>query len=62
MTTSTPHDMQDNNPKETHYFDPATEKSLREEDSEAWNAVTGLLLTIVSMGLLLAVLSLFILV
>jgi hypothetical protein len=39
----------------TRVFDAATRHDLLAEDSEAWRAVCGVLLTIVSVGLLLAI-------
>jgi len=39
----------------TRVFDSATRHELLEEDSAAWRAVCGVLLTIVSVGLLLAI-------
>ncbi len=41
-------------------FDPAEQGSLRSEDSEAWFGVTGLLIFLASTGVLLAIVTLFI--
>lgn len=47
------------NPKHDEHFDEAESNQLLAEDSEAWNGVTGLLLFIVSIGLSLAFLTLY---
>jgi hypothetical protein len=41
-------------------FSDAARKSQRQEDSDAWYAVTGLLLAIVSVGVSLAVFTVFV--
>ena len=41
------------------YFDEATNKEFMESDSEAWYAIGAILLSIISIGLVLAFLAVF---
>ncbi|MCA9213292.1 MAG: hypothetical protein KDB27_09520 [Planctomycetales bacterium] len=41
------------------FFDEATNRQFMEEDSEAWNAICTILLTIISIGLGLAFLGVY---
>lgn len=40
-----------------HEFDADTQRELSDEDSFAWRSVTGLLIAIISIGLLIAVVA-----
>ncbi|MCA9262380.1 MAG: hypothetical protein KDA60_00970 [Planctomycetales bacterium] len=42
----------------THHFDDETEKQFMREDSEAWKAICTILMGIITIGLLLAGLAL----
>ena len=44
----------------SHYFDDLEEQRLLQEDGEAWRSVCGILLSIVSIGVGIAVLALLI--
>lgn len=45
---------------EIEEFDDATKQQFMDEDSEAWNSICTILLGIISIGLVLAVLAVFI--
>ena len=44
----------------THYFDELEELKLLHDDHEAWRAVCGILLSIVSLGVGIALIAIFV--
>ena len=49
-----------NHPVWTHEFDEQRRQQQLQDDSQAWRAVTGVLITIVSVGVCLAILTVWI--
>lgn len=53
--TSGPNPQTSSTDSPTSFFSAQTHKELRDEDSQAWTAIVGLLLGIISMGVVLAI-------